>query len=71
MDDEGGKEPNRYPSGYQPQKFQHRQTRAGPPPGDDQGNSKLQGQQPAGVVDQAFAFQYVDDPAGEAETLGN
>ncbi len=31
----------------------------------------MQGEQTTGIVDQAFAFQYVNNPAGKAEALGN
>ncbi len=71
MDDEGGKEADRHSSGYQPEKFQHGQARPGPSPGDDQCNGKLEREQPTGVVDQAFAFQYVNDPAGKTEAFGD
>ena len=71
MNDESGKKPNRDATGYQPHQFQHCQARTGAVAGDDQGDGKLQSEQSTGIVDQAFAFQYVDNPAGKAEAFGD
>ena len=64
MNDEAGKQADRYASSHEPKKFQHSQARSRALPGDHQGNRKLQGEQTTGIVDQAFAFQYIDNPAG-------
>ena len=66
-----GKEPNRNSSSDQPQELQQRQPRSGPPSGDHQGNGELQSEQAAGIVNQAFAFQHVDNSPGKAQAFGD
>jgi hypothetical protein len=43
----------------------------GPGRRDHQGDSKLESQQTAGIVDQAFAFQHIDDAPRQAKAFGN
>ena len=59
-----GEETNPPPSGYQPKKFKQCQARSRARPGDHQGNRKLQCEQTTRIVDQALAFQYVNNSAG-------
>ena len=44
---------------------------AGALPGDDHGDGKLQGEQAAGIVDQAFPFQNVNNASRKAKALGD
>jgi hypothetical protein len=71
VNDDAGKQADRYAASHQPKKFQHSQARSRALPGDHQGNRKLQCEQTTGIVDQAFAFQYVNNSPGKAEALGN
>src|ERR1700743_2790968 len=71
MNDEGSQKANRDAPRHQPQKFEDREAGSGSAAGDDQSHGELQSQQSAGVVDQAFAFQNIDNAPGQPEALGN
>ena len=55
----------------QPEQGQHPLQRTGYSAADDDGDGELQGEEASGVVDQALAFEHVNDAAGKPDALGD